>query len=117
MARKLNNADKGYRDEAAIDRGNKEHEAFDARVKREHAPRKPARDKRCFIASCVYGHEAPQTERLRQWRDDSLAHKFGGSLFINTYYRLSPSIARLLGKHEGLQAVVRSMLDCLLRRL
>lgn len=117
LNKKHNNADDGYRDQAAIDRGNKEHDAFDERVKREHKPRQPAADKRCFIASCVYGQEAPQTERLRQWRDESLVHKFGGSLFINTYYRLSPTIARVLDKHAGLQAVVRSMLDRLLRRL
>jgi len=90
---------------------------FDEWVKKEHKTLQTAADKRCFIASCVYGLEAPQTERLRQWRDDSLAHKFGGSLFINTYYRLVTSIARVLGKHEGLKTVVRGMLDCLLRRL
>jgi len=51
MNKELNNTDKGYRNEAVIDRGNKKHEAFHARVKREHAPRQPARHKRCFIAS------------------------------------------------------------------
>jgi len=70
------NGHKAYRDEAAIKRGNKEHDAFDARVKREHQPYTPATDKRCFIATSVYGPDALQTERLRQWRDNSLTHKW-----------------------------------------
>ncbi len=111
------NGHKAYRDEAAIKRGNKEHDAFDARVKREHQPYTPATDKRCFIATSVYGPDALQTERLRQWRDNSLTHKVGGVWFIKAYYRLSPAIARTLDRHAVFKALVRSILDRLVRFL
>lgn len=117
LNKKHNNAHKAYRDEAAIHRGNNEHDEFDARVKREHQPYGPVTDKRCFIATSVYGQEAIETERLRQWRDHSLSHKVGGVWFIETYYRLSPYVARLLDQHEPLRALVRTMLNALLRRL
>jgi len=38
MNKELNNADKGYRGEATIDRGNNEHDMFDERVKKNTNP-------------------------------------------------------------------------------
>lgn len=117
LNKKHNNGHKTYRDEAAIDRGNKEHDAFDARVKREHAPYSPVTDKRCFIATSVYGPEAIETEQLRQWRDHTLAHKVGGAWLITAYYRVSPYVARFLDRNESLKVFIRSMLNLLLRKL
>jgi hypothetical protein len=29
-------------------------------------------DRRCFVATCLYGFSAPETNRLRTWRDATL---------------------------------------------
>lgn len=99
-------------DQASINRGNKEHDAFDKLVNREHI----VQDKRCFIASAVYGEHAWQTDQLRDWRDRSLASTATGRYLIKLYYACSPSIATLLQRYPALQVPVRSALN-LVRRV
>lgn len=74
-----------------------------------------ARDSRCFIASSVYGPEAPQTEELRAFRDRSLMRSALGRAFVRCYYRLSPPVAASLERHPRLAAPVRTGLDVLRR--
>lgn len=117
LNKKNNNASEGYRDEPAINRGNKEHEAFDARVKRSHKPYATATDKRCFIATSVYGENAIQTQQLRQWRDQTLIPTRLGRGFVNTYYYLSPAVARILSRCPRLNDSLRFLLNLWVKRL
>jgi len=50
-------------------------------------------------------------------RDNSLTHKAGGVWFIKACYRLSPAIARTLDRQAEFKALVRSILDRLVRFL
>ena len=49
-----------------IERGNYEHEQFNRRLS--------GKDKRCFIATAVFGIDAIETNILRQFRDTFLTH-------------------------------------------
>lgn len=51
-------------------------------------------DKRCYIATAVFGVSAPETIKLRQWRDDYLKNYYFGRKFITVYYKISPFLIR-----------------------
>lgn len=55
-----------------------------------------ARDRRCFIASCVFGPEALETQQLRGYRDAVLLPRWWGRRLVSLYYRVAPSLCRLL---------------------
>jgi hypothetical protein len=60
----------------------------------------------CFIASAVYGVSAPETNVLREFRNQYLLkHPFGQQL-INFYYRYSPAISKFLSEHENLAMIL-----------
>lgn len=69
----------------------------------------------CFIASQVYGPDAWETNVLRQWRDEKLLPTTFGRAFVNFYYRVSPPIARLLGRSSFLEGLSRFILDRIVR--
>lgn len=71
-------------------------------------------DRRCFIASAVYGVDAPETNMLRAWRDRVLKVSFLGRCFIRFYYRVSPRVAMLINGRPWLQRQARRMLDTFL---
>jgi hypothetical protein len=72
----------------------------------------PTREPGCYIATAVYGsYDAPQVLVLRHFRDNTLSESAAGRLFIQTYYRLSPPIARWLKNTRRLNAAVRCVLD------
>lgn len=65
----------------------------------------------CFIATAAYGTEtAAELGTLRDFRDHVLLKNALGSLFVDTYYAISPPIADFIGKSDLLRAVVREML-------
>lgn len=74
-------------------------------------------DRRCFIASAVYGLDAPETCFLRAWRDRVLMPTAPGRLFVRGYYVLSPVVARFLSRHGSLAAAIRSLLNGIVRML
>ena len=83
----------------------------------EHSPpTTPATDRRCFIATAVYGNEAWQTEVLRQWRDRKLLRNAAGRVLVRVYYAVSPAIARFLDKHARSARLTRRALDVIVRR-
>lgn len=69
------------------------------------------KDKRCFVASEIYGPEAWQTETLRNWRDDTLKQSRTGRGIITIYYALSPFIVYVLRKSTRLKSWVQTNLD------
>lgn len=68
-------------------------------------------DKRCFIASCVYGADAPKTNHLRHFRDSKLRRSVPGRLFIRTYYLASPHVVKLLVRVPALKRLARRVVD------
>ena len=77
-----------------------------------------SKDKGCFIATSVYGNSlAPEVIELRQFRDDVLKKTWWGRAFIAIYYTVSPPIAEGLKKTPRIAAVVRLMLDRVVKRI
>ena len=76
-----------------------------------------ASDRRCFIASVVYGPDAPETRQLRALRDRLVGRSRAGSAVIRIYYLLSPALARWLEERSSARALIRRILDRLLKIL
>lgn len=55
-------------------------------------------DRRCYVATHLYGTDAPQTWALRQWRDTVLLPSVGGRLFVRVYYRVSPMVVSVMDR-------------------
>lgn len=78
----------------------------------------PTKKSGCYIATAVYGsYDAPQVCVLRNYRDNTLMKSMVGRLFIKMYYQFSPPIARLLINSRQTNAIVRYILDRLIRLL
>lgn len=71
-------------------------------------------DRRCFIATAVYGPEAPETQFLRGWRDRVLLPTALGRFAVSVYYALSPSLVQLLQRRPWTVATVRAGLNLVL---
>ncbi|OGN97933.1 MAG: hypothetical protein A2Z77_08795 [Chloroflexi bacterium RBG_13_51_36] len=64
----------------------------------------------CFIATAAYGTEtAAELDTLRDFRDQVLLKSALGSLFVDTYYAVSPPMADFIAKNDFLRAVVREV--------
>lgn len=65
----------------------------------------------CFIATAAYGTPmAEEINTLRAVRDTYMLNNIVGTAFVDTYYRLSPSIADKVAESPLLAAVVRALL-------
>jgi hypothetical protein len=63
---------------------------------------------RCFIATAAYGSSLdPHVQALRNFRDHYLLTNSAGKVFVSGYYRYSPPVADLIGRHDSLRALVR----------
>ena len=72
----------------------------------------------CYIATAVYGsYSCPEVMTLRRYRDDYLANKAWGRLFIRIYYALSPALARHIRPDSLIGRTVRRYLDGKVRKL
>lgn len=77
----------------------------------------PAADKRCFVATTVYGEDAKETKALRAWRDRVLNASFLGRSVVRLYYLVSPCVARWLTGRPRMQRAVRRLIDAVLTRI
>ena len=65
----------------------------------------------CFIATAAFGsYLHPKVQILRTFRDEYLLRSPPGRAFVKLYYRLSPPIADVVSRHEGLRTVFRVLL-------
>lgn len=55
-----------------------------------------SKDRRCFIATRVFGPDAPETRQLRGFRDAVLLPRWWGRCLVAVYYRTAPCVCRLL---------------------
>jgi len=72
----------------------------------------------CYIATAVYGDlEAPQVERLRRFRDETLNTTRFGRRICAFYYKVGPHLAERMGPTGLVSRVVRWTLNRFVRRL
>jgi len=95
-------------------------EAIVARVKGEESHEqlnKDANDRRCYIASHLYGIDDPRTNLLRDFRDSCLLEYFLGRAFISIYYLISPTLVSVSRRITLLDIVLRGIVDFLVRKI
>lgn len=72
-------------------------------------------DRRCFVATYLYGDAAWQTETLRRFRDEVLLRSELGRRIVEAYYALAPSMCRLLARLPWLRPPARTLVGMLVR--
>ncbi len=84
---------------------------YSTKISYKEPSRKAKEKSGCFIATAVYGDsEAYQVKMLRYFRDNYLEKNILGKLFIDAYYKASPSIAEFIRKHHFLAGLIRKTL-------
>lgn len=72
----------------------------------------------CYVATCVYGsYNCSEVWTLRRYRDNILASKWYGRLFIRIYYAISPVIVNLFGKTKWFKKIWKKRLDHMVKKL
>jgi hypothetical protein len=97
--------------EERLNRGTKVHQA----AYEQSRPDEKRVDKRCFIATSVYGVDAIETEHLRCIRDRYLMPNSVGMFLVRMYYGASPRIAQACEESERLRRAVRVVLDLVVK--
>jgi len=68
-------------------------------------------DSQCFVVTAVYGTPlAREVNTMRLFRDDFLLEFSLGRLFVNTYYRIGPPLARYISGHFYLRRLLRTFI-------
>jgi hypothetical protein len=70
-------------------------------------------DRRCFVATCLFGDEAWQTIALRRYRDEVLLRTQLGRLLVAAYYEASPLMCRVLSWLPWMQPQFRELVGVL----
>lgn len=76
-----------------------------------------AKDRRCYIASAVYGIDDPRTEELRSFRDIVLLPTRTGRFMVRVYYAVSPWIVAIAGDSRSIRIGAAWILDYIRRRI
>lgn len=72
----------------------------------------------CYVATCVYGsYDCPQVWTLRRYRDDTLASKWYGRIFIKTYYAIGPTLVKWFGNTKWFKKMWQGKLDRMVKTL
>ncbi|MEM3421057.1 MAG: CFI-box-CTERM domain-containing protein [Candidatus Hadarchaeum sp.] len=65
----------------------------------------------CFIATAAFGTSmAHEINVLRSFRDNYLMRESAGRGFISLYYRVSPTVAKLISRSRALKFITRMLL-------
>lgn len=91
--------------EQRLERGTAIHQA----AYEQKRPDEMAQDKRCFIATAVYGDAAWETSHLRDWRDDVLLRSCAGRAAVGLYYKVSPAVARACDRSPMFAEIMRTL--------
>jgi len=65
-------------------------------------------------AESIYGEDSEDTELLREYRDNVLRKTPEGQELIKTYYKLSPTVTRLLEQRPLLKNRAKAFIDSML---
>lgn len=76
-----------------------------------------AQDKRCYIASHLYGIDDSRTEALRSFRDKNLLNHRPGKILVNIYYRLSPTLVSISSHISAVDQCLRFIVNGIVKRL
>ena len=95
----------------SVERGRRAHEQYHREGLTSAAT---GADRRCFVATCLYGDAAWQTEALRRYRDDVLLRRRSGRWLVRAYYAIAPAACRLLARVPWLKAPARAVVGMLL---
>ena len=90
--------------------GQRQHKTFEQIGRREQ-------DRRCFVATAIYGADAPETQALRAWRDRRLMPSAAGRALVAIYYRLSPLALTYIAPLPGARTLIRRLLNSFCRRV
>ena len=75
-------------------------------------------EKKCYIATCVYGsYNCQEVWTLRRYRDRKLLNSWFGRQFIRIYYAISPKIVKLLGNKKWFNSFWKPILNKFVRNL
>jgi hypothetical protein len=85
------------------------------RAYKQKTPTDKRQDKRCFIATAVYGEDAVQTTILRNFRDRFLMESSAGRAFVKLYYAVSPWVVRTTLRFPVVVRIARFALDNLIK--
>lgn len=72
-------------------------------------------DRRCFVATSLYGDAAWQTEALRRYRDGVLLRRRLGRWLVRVHYAIAPGACWLLTRMPWLRPPARAVVGMLLR--
>jgi hypothetical protein len=75
----------------------------------------PSEKKRCYIASMVFGEDAPQVLVLRKFRDNVLRRYLLGRIFIRLYERYSPLFVARFKNSELANRMAAMVLNALIQ--
>jgi len=95
----------------SVERGRRAHEKYYREGLAAAAAPEP--DRRCFVATCLYGDAAWQTEILRRYRDEVLLRHQLGRWIVDAYKLLAPGMCRLLVRSPWLRPPVRWLVGML----
>lgn len=73
-------------------------------------------DRRCFVATFVFGPEARETQVLRAYRDTVLLHRRWGRALVAAYYRVAPTGCRVMERSPATVVGVRRLLRIVVAR-
>jgi len=93
--------------EASRARGNASHDELN----------RIAQDKRCYIASHLYGIDDDRTEALRAFRDNTLLCHRPGKVLVNIYYSLSPTLVTISSRCPAAERCLRYMINGIIKRV
>jgi hypothetical protein len=93
--------------EASRARGNASHDELN----------RIAQDKRCYIASYLYGIDDKRTNALRSFRDKTLLCHRPGNVLVNIYYRLSPTLVTISSRCPVAERCLRYMVNGIIKRV
>lgn len=74
-------------------------------------------DRRCYVATAVFGGDSDQARILRMWRDTELKGWLFGGALITLYYGVSPLLCRYIKKGSVLERAIRACLNLFISRL
>lgn len=78
--------------------------------------RAAATDRRCFVASCIYGPDAPETCLLRAFRDEVLLSHCWGRWLVAVYYKIGPLACHVLERSPIVAKATRKVLHLVTTR-